>query len=430
MDGNQQKMTAEQLASLRSVMPRANMDNMVNNGQQAAQSPQPQPQPMQQQGVQQQQQNVYMTPQDIAMRQQQAQQSQQPYGQPQPQPQMQPQMQPQQNQYQQQHQAQPQQQPQPQLVQPNQNVSATQAMRARMAASKGANSNITATQMQQGDAYNPTGQPMQADQFANVGAEEQTPDSQIAQNTIINSTDQTRPQKSGGGFKMSKKMALGIAGIVFVMIIGVIFIVTHGTPRGSADDQVVDDWNEDDFDWVGVDSYFEYDFEEVEELRSVGYTGDEIEQAELQQIPAADLIRQARAARNAYVQMTLAPMYDTASYEYKNFIEQTWLTLPERDDMYEWKNLASYYEERKNLDYEKIDVYGSQLFIKVYLDDNYHEDWFFCLVSPEDWQKLDDYGNIVVNYTYCTRFDGDDLWTAQEDFENIYIISASIEFTN
>ena len=439
---NGQQMTADQLAQLRQVMPRADMSgNMVGAGQNSQPTTQP-AQPAQPSG--------YMTPQDIAqqqMLQQQRQQAQQQamYNQQQQAQQSTytPPTQPQQAQQsytpptqqstytppptpQPQPQAQQQQQSTPHLATPNQNSAGTSAMRQRMLAAKNGQQNGQATQMQQGDNYNPNAQQPQPDPQNNAMPDQSMQgNDQIANNTIINTTDTTGDKK----FKlpMSKPMALVIGGVAVVTAIGIALIVSRGTPRNE---EVVDEWNESDYDWVVPDTYYSYDIAQIEELRSMGYTGEEIENAQAQQIPAADLIRQARAARNAYVQMTLAPMYDTASYEYKEFIEQTWLTLPERDDMYEWQNLASYYDVRKNLDYEKVDVYGSQLFIKVYLDDNYHEDWFFCLVTPEEWARLDDYGNIVVNYTYCTRFDGDDLWTAEEDFENIYIIKASIEFTN
>lgn len=310
-------------------------------------------------------------------------------------------------------------------------TSAQQAMRARMQASRNqVNQQTQGNVMQQGDTYDP----QQANNQQNVSDNQQSvnvPQQQndIANNTIINTTDTTGQVSNPDG---KKKTALIVAGVVIVLLLGLVFIITKFGGKKSDDDVTpVDEWNEDDFDWiVPEEEVFSYNTEQRDILREMGWTADEIEAAEANGTPASTLIKQAKAARNAYVQMTLAPMYDTASDEYKHFIEQTWLTLPQRDDMNEWQNIAAYYQDRKNFDYEKIDVYGKQLFIKVYLDDNLHEDWFFITVTPEEWDRLDDFGNIVVNYTYVTRYIGDDIWTAEEDLEDYYITDASIEFTN
>lgn len=328
----------------------------------------------------------------------------------------------------------PQSQPQP-APQPNPGMSATaasgtsaqQAMRQRMLNSRNQATGGSQNVMQQGDTYDPGQTGQNGQQPQQNGTEPIVPEQQndIANNTIINTTDTTGQANP----KDKKSLVLKVVGGLIVAVIG-IFVIFSFVGKKQPDEEPVDEWNEDDYDWIVPEEYYSYTTEQLDALREMGWTADEIEAAQTQQIPANTLIKQAKAARNAYVQMTLAPMYDTASYEYKHFIEQTWLTLPQRDDMNDWTNIASYYQERKNLDYEKIDVYGKQLFIKVYLDDNLHEDWFFITVTPEEWAKLDDFGNIVINYTYVTRYLGDDIWTAEEDFEEYYITEAHIEFTN
>lgn len=308
-------------------------------------------------------------------------------------------------------------------------TSAQQAMRARMLASRNQANNTSQNVMQQGDTYDPNtpAQQQPQDNAQNTSTANQQ-QNDIANNTIINTTDTTGQGSTEQGKK--NKVLVGAA-VGIVALIGIIFIISKFGGKSNPDDsQVVDEWNEDEYEWIVPEDDFAYSEEQIASLREMGWTADEIEAAQEQHTPASTLIKQSRAARNAYIQLTLAPMYDTASYEYKHFIEQTWLTLPQRHDMNEWKNIASYYVERKNLDYEKIDVYGKQLFIKVYLDDNLHEDWFFITVTPEEWDRLDDFGNIVINYTYVTRYDGEDIWTAEEDFDNYYITDANIEFTN
>lgn len=233
--------------------------------------------------------------------------------------------------------------------------------------------------------------------------------------------------------------------IAIVAVVAVLLVVFFGYSYLSKNSsngedteptEEYDPFDDPNIEWVedptgnGTGGASFYTFEQIEQLRAAGYTGTEIDNYAIQMMPYNDLIKQAEAARDAYIQSAIAPLYDTASDEYKHFVSQTWLTLPKREDFPEWNNIAMNYTKRENLDYEKIDVYGNQLFIKVYLDDNEHKDWFFCSVTPEEWNRLGDSGNIIVNYTYCTRYVGDDPWTAVEDLENICIISSSIEFVN
>lgn len=306
-------------------------------------------------------------------------------------------------------------------IEPQQDrMSAQQALRERMRAqSNQASQPVT---LQQTDTYQP-GQAVQQPQQTQQTQQPQQ-QAQPANNTIINTTQSS--DNGGKGFKMSKGLALGIVGILVVVgILG--YVLMNG--KGKEEPENTGEPNLDELEWLDPvnNNVFLYTPEEITQLRAAGYTGDEIESYQSQMVPAEDLIKQAEAARDAWVQEAIAPLYDTASDEYKHYVSQTWLTLPQRTDMTEWTMLASYYTERKNLDYEKIDVYGNQLFIKVYLDDNAHADWFFLCVSPDEWNKLKDSGNVIVNYTYCTRLVGDDYMTAVEDTTNIYITQASLE---
>lgn len=309
-----------------------------------------------------------------------------------------------------------------------------QAMRARMMASRGQQMQQAGQQvvLQQTESYQPAGQQpaQQSQQPAQPTGQQVTQQTQqVQQNqaqpqqtTMINTTQE------GGGFKPGKKLIFIIIGILLVF--GIAAVVILGS--GKKEETDTPDESLDELEWLDPvnQETFLYSPEEITNLRAAGYTGDEIESYQSQQTPAEDLIKQAEAERDAWVQEAIAPLYDTASDEYKHYVSQTWLTLPQRTDMADWTMIGAEYAVDQNLDYEKIDVYGNQMFIKVYLDDNAHESWFFLNVSPTEWNQLNDAGNIQVHYTYVTHLVGDDYMTATEDFDDIYITSATLQFTN
>lgn len=316
---------------------------------------------------------------------------------------------------------------------PAQQPTGQQAMRARMMAARGQQMQQTGQQvvLQQTESYQPTGQ--QVTQQAQPTGQQVTQQTQQTQQVQQN---QTQPQQTtminttqeGGGFKPGKKLIFVIVGILLVFVIAAIVILGSG----KKEETNTPDESLEDLEWLDPvnQETFLYSPEEITNLRAAGYTGDEIESYQSQQTPAEDLIKQAEAERDAWVQEAIAPLYDTASDEYKHYVSQTWLTLPQRTDMADWTMIGAEYAVDQNLDYEKIDVYGNQMFIKVYLDDNAHESWFFLNVSPTEWNQLNDAGNIQVHYTYVTHLVGDDYMTATEDFDDIYITSATLQFTN
>lgn len=312
-----------------------------------------------------------------------------------------------------------------QTVQQTAQPTGQQAMRARMMAARGQQMQQTGQQvvLQQTESYQPAGQqPVQQVQSTGQQVTQQTQQAQPQQTTMINTTQE------GGGFKPGKKLIFVIVGILLIFAIAAIVILGSG----KKEETDTTDESLDNLEWLDPvnQETFLYTPEEITNLRAAGYTGDEIESYQAQQTPAEDLIKQAEAERDAWVQEAIAPLYDTASDEYKHYISQTWLTLPQRTDMSEWNMIGAEYAVDQNLDYEKIDVYGNQMFIKVYLDDNAHESWFFLNVSPTEWNQLNDAGNIQVHYTYVTHLVGDDYMTATEDFDDIYITSATLQFTN
>lgn len=268
--------------------------------------------------------------------------------------------------------------------------------------------------LQQTDGYNPQGVNGMAQ-----GVGPQT--SQQATSTIINTTnsdDKPKPNKN--------LIWVGAAAVLAVVLVGY-FLFGKSDDTEDATASTDDIFSDEGVEYVDpLPEIFAYTADETDQLRAAGYTGDEIENYQTLQMPFDDLILQAEAEQAAFAAEYTAALYDTASPEYLHSISQTWLTMDQRSDMQNWDGtIAAYYQEEENLDYEKIDVYGNQLFIKVFLDDNAHEDWFFLNVTPEEWLQLEDSGNVVVDYTYCTHWTSNDA-SAVEDTENIYITSATL----
>lgn len=288
-----------------------------------------------------------------------------------------------------------------------------------------------AVTMTQGSTYEPTTpstptQPTQqpVQQPVQVNPEQAT-------RTVINTTRQKDKDegKEGKKINLSKGKIFGAAGAIVVLL--VVFLIYKGK-SGNEEKPTITSTPTPELDWIipeatpALKPSSVYTIEQIESLRAAGYTGEEIESFALGYTPYDALIEQANKLRDDYIQEAIAPLYDTASEEYKKYISSTWLTLPKRNDTEAWTDVAAMHTQRKNLDYEKIDVYGNQLFLKIYLDDDAHEDWFFLLVTPVEWNKLNDRGNVIVNYSYMTRYVIKDEIKV-EDFDNIYIVSATLE---
>ena len=177
----------------------------------------------------------------------------------------------------------------------------------------------------------------------------------------------------------------------------------------------------------GAVSGFAYGDDQIEQLRAAGYTGTEIENFQSQAMDFAQLMSKARADQKLFKLENDFNFYDIESDEFKSSVDNTWLSLPKRTDAEDFaENFAEYRVQDVNLDYEKVEPRGNQLFLKVYLDDNVHEDWFFLMVTPEEWAKLDDYGNVECEYTYATRYIGDNMYNLEVDPDTMYITEAHL----
>lgn len=268
--------------------------------------------------------------------------------------------------------------------------------------------------MSQGSGYNPSNQA--------GGQNTQQVTNQPTNNNNGSNAGEKKPM-----FSMKQIAIMGGAALVLILLIVIIGGLTKGGSGGKdvIAENPVESSEPEILIYEEPDIPF-YDSAQIEKLRIMGYTADDIEAYEELAIPFEELVAEAEAKRQAWLDEAILPLYDTASDEYKQNMSSTWIPLPVRTDMQDWAEIGSYYEMTRNLDYEKVEVHGDQLFIKIYTDDVDHESYFFHLCTPEEWLALNDRGNVIATWTYCTpcvMLDG----FLQEDPERSFICSTSIQ---
>lgn len=191
------------------------------------------------------------------------------------------------------------------------------------------------------------------------------------------------------------KVLLFIVGgaLLFVLLFGIVLTVVPKQEK-------VDPLDASDLEFETEP--FEYTYDEIVELRRAGYTGDEIENYELQMFDAQDLIKQAEDERQAIYESEIAPYYDEASDEVKALYANSWCGQEELEvvgTVDDYKYMTS----TINVDYEKIPATGYQCFIKVYI----HEDKpAFMTVTPDRYLSLNQTGNIVLQVDYIIMPNG------------------------
>lgn len=143
-----------------------------------------------------------------------------------------------------------------------------------------------------------------------------------------------------------------------------------------------------------------YKLDDIKVLRKWGYTANELEVASRDGISAKALVEQAKKDREAAQREALKVVSDTASPEYQNLLNMTWLGGEPLDLTGVDPNIVYNTETwTENVDYEKCGAQGTQLFIKLYLDDGTAA---FMAVTPGRYVELADSGNIVVNLEALT----------------------------
>lgn len=138
-----------------------------------------------------------------------------------------------------------------------------------------------------------------------------------------------------------------------------------------------------------------YSLQELEILRKWGYTAAEIEVAQREGITPQGLVKQAKKDREAAQKEALMEVFDTASPEYQRLYNLTWLSGDSIDlSGLDPKAVYNTLVHTENVDFEKCGAQGTQLFIKLYLDNGTHA---FMTLSPARYITLPDAGNIVVS---------------------------------
>lgn len=132
---------------------------------------------------------------------------------------------------------------------------------------------------------------------------------------------------------------------------------------------------------------------EVELLRSWGYTGDEIEFHASIGTTVDSLVEYSKSLQED----ALLEIYHKGTKEYRRLLKNTWLG---QKNMHIPDDCSTYYSETftYNLDYDKVPPKGSQLILKLDLEDGGNA---FMFTTPDRWQQLKDSGNIVVSITYA-----------------------------
>lgn len=202
----------------------------------------------------------------------------------------------------------------------------------------------------------------------------------------------------------ANKMVLVVGGVIVFMLVGALGFVMMTHQQKKKEAEVLARLEEED------ENTFSYSQDEIEDLRENGYTGDEIEEFELNEIPAQRKIDDAVQKRKAKYDEEILPYLDGASDKYKELEEYTWLggapfsydVNKENEDWY-YKNMTL------NLDYDKVPARGVQCFLRLHLKEKTDENdplYMFMTVTPQRYEELPEHGNIVVYIEYTVTDQG------------------------
>ena len=199
-------------------------------------------------------------------------------------------------------------------------------------------------------------------------------------------------------------VGIGVA-ILIGIAVGASFFVNRGNKEPADPDPGFGDESGDvQMGGLDLDSMFEeippfaYTPEEIEQLRAWGYVASEIEENEIMEVPASELIKASKDAQEKAREELNNPESDA----YKALMNQTWLgqDIHEPPAYYPEMQMDLYYTSQTlNADYEKVDPHGTNLFLKVYLPNG---DYHFMECPLARYVQLPDSGNIVVTYQLIT----------------------------
>lgn len=138
-----------------------------------------------------------------------------------------------------------------------------------------------------------------------------------------------------------------------------------------------------------------YSIDETRILRKWGYTASELDITARDHLSATELVKQARKDREAAQKEALDAVRDTASPEYQALLNKTWLGGDSLDlSGVQVDSIYNTAQRTENVDYEKCGAQGTQLFLKLQLDNGTSA---FMTVTPVRYLELAESGNIVVS---------------------------------
>lgn len=136
------------------------------------------------------------------------------------------------------------------------------------------------------------------------------------------------------------------------------------------------------------------------ELRKLGYTGDEIAAAQSSGADLNAMVESARALRDQEAKEALIRMSDSASEEFQYILNHSIYCLPEIEFPEVINAPGRTVQDNSytvNADYEKLDLRGNQLFIKLKIA---NDTYAFMTTTPQRWAALPPTGNMVVRIDY------------------------------
>lgn len=199
-------------------------------------------------------------------------------------------------------------------------------------------------------------------------------------------------------------IVLGVV-VAFAVVLAAVYFCMQVVKQESEPAQPTDSGvgtivGDDDY-WSQFDDpeTFSYTDEEKQQLRAWGYTGDEIEKKQSEEVPASELIAQSKKAQEE----ARATLSNPESPEYQALLNNTWLgqqaiTLPEYVEGVT-EGSIHYDTHVLNADYDKVPAHGQNLFLKVHLNSS---SYVFMECPLLRYMQLPDSGNIVVQYQTAT----------------------------
>lgn len=218
---------------------------------------------------------------------------------------------------------------------------------------------------------------------------------------------QSNPNFTDGGEKKKIVMvALVITAVFILLIFAIVVSCVIKNKKAEEEQRRAEELLQEELEEV-----FEYTNEQVEALRTAGYTGKEIETFEYEEQDFDSLIKSAEAARKQIMEKEVLPYFDNASEEFKELYANTWigqkeLTFDTSEEDY------TLHSTTVNVDYEKLPARGHQLFIKYYLKNG---DACFMYITPKRYVELNDSGNIVLRIEYVQTADGKQIVVSAEE---------------